>query len=986
MFRGRKASIRYKKLAIYEAGARVAFAGFVALVVLGAVAVAQERPLSLEGNDPLGGDAPVESSATYGSSGVAPHSAPNSVGETDALRRYVRGRAGARLLTFTADKFEETGQRYLSEHFRVHSTLLWTEENRFRGEFLFVVPLRDVDGVATFLQPGVIFWNGDDVGRLRDRRRDFSLGLVRRVRRSGGGYLGGSVFYDYGRYDHRRVGVGIDYQIERRRLSGNLYLPLSGSKRGFLARREHSLRGVDLSLEQGFGDKFSALARGGLWDARGTGSELVGGTKNTFTGDLRYHLNDVVTLRGGYDWSDDFINTTNGYTLGVDFRFPPRGGESGEVVAGFSADPWSPVRREARLLVARAEEAEVVAVPMGLVVVTREEVHRPDPDAGEVTSRVVIPVTLTIGRRTTTTTTTVFYYRLDTTRGTAQPRVDFTLIDVQDKVTGMTVLIPGSLDCVVIPSTTIVDITITLPPSPNEDSKVVGILLTPVDGRTECLEGKPPPAGDPGAVVPGAPPAAPVIVYLPLSPTGAGGYGSYVSLRALDADGNLGSSVDNVVRLTPEFPKRKVRVYVSDVATGDTPRWPSAYGSEDITTAEVVFVGDATFGSSYRVELGGDALLRASGPSRYEVDFKDGALFADFTLTMLDATRESVVELRVANKSSVTSTRPSGVGSGGREGVEVRLVPAERVVFGLQGIAGLVGYRPAAVGESGTLRIPVTVSFLPAVATTFTVAVTGGTAVEGTDYIFATKSVTFGPSDSALTKFLTITGVDDTIRERVDETIELEFVSALGGGDGYVRGNVATLLLTDDEPIPSLSIGDVSIGEGAGGATLTITMSSASAEAVAGNFSTLTGTAGVLDYTPLTNGLFSIIAGSLSASVLVPVTSDDIFEGDESFSVRISSRDTAVATVSGDTAVVTITDDEPIPTLSIGDARVGEGVGSVILLIRLSGASSLDVSGTFSSADGTALAGLDYTAQASGSFTITAGQRFALVSVPVTND
>ena len=104
----------------------------------------------------------------------------------------------------------------------------------------------------------------------------------------------------------------------------------------------------------------------------------------------------------------------------------------------------------------------------------------------------------------------------------------------------------------------------------------------------------------------------------------------------------------------------------------------------------------------------------------------------------------------------------------------------------------------------GTLNVPVTLSHLPAVSTTFAVEVlSGSTASEGSDFSIAAKSVTFGPT-TAMTQIVAVTLTDDGDYE-TDETIELRIVAADNPvndpGDYYTRdaGATATVTVISDE-------------------------------------------------------------------------------------------------------------------------------------------------------------------------------------------
>src|SRR5207253_2916656 len=71
--------------------------------------------------------------------------------------------------------------------------------------------------------------------------------------------------------------------------------------------------------------------------------------------------------------------------------------------------------------------------------------------------------------------------------------------------------------------------------------------------------------------------------------------------------------------------------------------------------------------------------------------------------------------------------------------------------------------------------------------------------------------------------------------------------------------------------------------------------------------------------------------------------------------------------------VGTIVDTDAAPTLSIADASVLESKLGVVLTVQLSAVSGRDVTFNFATADGTALAGIDYQPN-SWQLTIPAGQ------------
>ena len=114
--------------------------------------------------------------------------------------------------------------------------------------------------------------------------------------------------------------------------------------------------------------------------------------------------------------------------------------------------------------------------------------------------------------------------------------------------------------------------------------------------------------------------------------------------------------------------------------------------------------------------------------------------------------------------------------------------------------------------SGGTLDVPVAINHLPQSDTTFVVEVLNtGTATEyvdatnPNDFRIATKSVMFGPTDTEMTKNLSVTITNDSASEP-SETIALKIAAADQTvddlGDHYARdenGSLATLTITNDD-------------------------------------------------------------------------------------------------------------------------------------------------------------------------------------------
>jgi hypothetical protein len=128
------------------------------------------------------------------------------------------------------------------------------------------------------------------------------------------------------------------------------------------------------------------------------------------------------------------------------------------------------------------------------------------------------------------------------------------------------------------------------------------------------------------------------------------------------------------------------------------------------------------------------------------------------------------------------------------------------------------------------------------------------------------------------------------------------------------------------------------------------------------------------------------VAGATSAALSFQLIGDTVFEDDETFIVNLSSPSNA--TIDRAQGTGTIQNDDPIPAIRIDDTTLTEtnnGTRLFGFIVRLSNASSKEISVQFSTADGTAQAGSDYSAK-SGTVTFAPGATVRSGTVVVNGD
>ena len=184
---------------------------------------------------------------------------------------------------------------------------------------------------------------------------------------------------------------------------------------------------------------------------------------------------------------------------------------------------------------------------------------------------------------------------------------------------------------------------------------------------------------------------------------------------------------------------------------------------------------------------------------------------------------------------------------------------------------------------------------------------------------------------------------------------------------------------------PVLSVGDVSVVErdiGSNFAVFPVTLDAPRTDAaVQFTYTTADGSAiSGSDYTAST-GTGTIAAGALSTTISIPITTETVFEADETFSLAV--YDPVNASLGDGSGLGTITNDDGLPAISITDSSISEG-GSLVFTLNLSGPSDFVTTGTVTAEAGTA--GLADFSSGVIDFAFPAGATATTVTVPTTGD
>ena len=225
-------------------------------------------------------------------------------------------------------------------------------------------------------------------------------------------------------------------------------------------------------------------------------------------------------------------------------------------------------------------------------------------------------------------------------------------------------------------------------------------------------------------------------------------------------------------------------------------------------------------------------------------------------------------------------------------------------------------------GNAGTTSFTFTVSLSAPAGpggVSFDIATANGSATAGVDYVASTlTSQTIPAASSSYTFTVQVNG------DTQNEATETYFVNVTNVVSAVVADGQGVGTITNDDPLPSLSINDVTLAEGDSGtsnAVFTATLSAASGQSIGVNYSTGDGTATQpADYTN-TSGTLTFAPGQSTRTITVPVIGEIVPEANETFFVNLSAA--VNATISDNQGVGIITNDD-VP-VTVNPASVPNG-------------------------------------------------------------
>ena len=295
-------------------------------------------------------------------------------------------------------------------------------------------------------------------------------------------------------------------------------------------------------------------------------------------------------------------------------------------------------------------------------------------------------------------------------------------------------------------------------------------------------------------------------------------------------------------------------------------------------------------------------------------------------------------------------------------------------------------------GNSGTKNATFTVTLSGETFQPVTVnyATANGTATAGSDYTATTGTLIFNVNPGETSKQITVSVLGDSLFE-ANETFFVNLSNATNASiaDAQAQGTITN----DDVALPTitLAVSPSSVTEdGTTNLIYTFTRTGATTNTLTVNYS-IAGTANSTDYTGATPGTGKTItfaAGASTATLTIDPTADTIVESNETVALTLATG--TGYNIGTTTAVIgTITNDDLLPNLNLSaNQTIVEGntnTQNVTYTVTLSKTSTQTITVQYATANGTAIAGSDYTST-SGTLTFNPGVTSQVINIPILND
>lgn len=295
--------------------------------------------------------------------------------------------------------------------------------------------------------------------------------------------------------------------------------------------------------------------------------------------------------------------------------------------------------------------------------------------------------------------------------------------------------------------------------------------------------------------------------------------------------------------------------------------------------------------------------------------------FGPWGITSADVDGDGDLDLALANGSGIIIYTNNGLGTFSQfstvsaPGAEVFITSGDfdgdgdldlaetrdggRTLKNLNVAIGFTAASSSVAENAGTAQVTVVVTTPDGAPTTSPVsadfAASNETALAGSDYNAVAGTISFPiGTPSGATVDISIAIIDDLISDP-NETFRVVLSNPSGGLLGANASNTVTIL--DDDPLPLVSVNDLTVSETAAGdvnALFTVQLSTASGASVSLEYATSDGTAvSGSDYVS-SSGTLTFPPGTVTQTVVVVVKSDGVSETDEHFFINLTNPSNAI--------------------------------------------------------------------------------------------
>ena len=257
------------------------------------------------------------------------------------------------------------------------------------------------------------------------------------------------------------------------------------------------------------------------------------------------------------------------------------------------------------------------------------------------------------------------------------------------------------------------------------------------------------------------------------------------------------------------------------------------------------------------------------------------------------------------------------------------------------------------------------------------------TALNGSDYVAQTGTVTFTPGQTTQTVLIPL--IDNATAEST-EYLKLNLFNAVNGA--VVRTPAWGTIVDNDAATgtPLVSVGDPVVDESAGTVSFNVTLDRPATGTVKVDVATADGTAQAgSDYVAKSPQTLTFAPGQVVKTVTVNLIDDAAAEGAQYFDLLLSNPvGVALRAEPHGRATIGANDSAPVaaPLITVSDAAAGESDGYLSFVVSLGSPSTQTVTVNYNNSNLTAANGSDYQAQ-SGTLTFTPGQTTQTVLIPV---